>query len=147
MTTTPGEFVAGRPRWSGPIRRAARWLGPVALPVAGTRWLPLYAVLRHTGRTSGREYATPVVALRTATGFLIPLPFGNATQWARNLFAAGRGRLRFAGRDEDIVEPRVVERATAGSEMPWLVRSLAGIVGIRQFVRVARASAASEGDG
>jgi deazaflavin-dependent oxidoreductase (nitroreductase family) len=112
----------------------------VALPIAGTRWFPLYAILRHTGRTSGRDYATPVVALRTSTGFLIPLPFGDATQWARNVFAAGGGRLRFAGRDESVVEPQVVDRQTAGPDMPRLLRSLAGLVGIREFVRVRRAT-------
>ena len=148
MNTTHDAFAAGQPRLSGPVRRAARRLGPVALPIAGTRWLPLYAILHHTGRTSGRDYATPVVALRTSTGFLIPLPFGDATQWARNVFAAGGGRLRFAGRDESIVEPQVVDRQTAGPDMPLLVRWLAGLVGIREFVRVRRVTDdAAAGDG
>jgi hypothetical protein len=56
MSKAPRPFAAGRPRLSAPIRRAARWLGPIALPIAGTRWFPFYAILRHTGRTSGRHY-------------------------------------------------------------------------------------------
>ena len=74
MSTTPTTFEAGAPRISGPIRRIARPLGPLARPIAGKRWFPFYAVLHHAGRTSGTAYATPVVALRTPDGFIVPLP-------------------------------------------------------------------------
>ena len=136
MSSPRTTFDAGPPRVSGPIRRAARPFGPVALPLAGTRWLPLYSILRHTGRTSGKAYATPVVGLRSAEGFLIPLPFGDATQWARNLFASGEGRLRHAGRDYRIGEPRIIDRDDAAPDLPALVRLLARVFGLRQFVKV-----------
>jgi deazaflavin-dependent oxidoreductase (nitroreductase family) len=136
MSSTRTTFDAGRPRLSGPIRRVARPLGPLALPLAGTRWLPLYSVLRHTGRTSGKAYATPVVGLRTADGFLIPLPFGDATQWARNLFASGEGRLRHAARDYRIGEPRIIDRDAAAPDLPAVVRLLARAIGLRQFIKV-----------
>jgi deazaflavin-dependent oxidoreductase (nitroreductase family) len=136
MTSTPAGFDAGRPRISGPIRAIARPLGPLALPIAGKRWLSLYGILRHTGRTSGNAHSTPVVVLRTRDGFLIPLPFGDATQWARNLFAAGGGTLRSAGRDYRITDPRIVDREDANAEMPWIVRFLSRRLGLRHFVRV-----------
>jgi deazaflavin-dependent oxidoreductase (nitroreductase family) len=138
MSTTPAAFEAGQPRLSRPIRALARRLGPIAVPVAGRRWLPLYAILRHTGRTSGKAYATPVVGLRTPDGFLIPLPFGDASQWARNLFAAGGGTLRSGGREYRIVEPRVVDRAAASADLPRLIRFLSGRLGLRQWIRVRR---------
>jgi hypothetical protein len=93
MNSTPATFDAGRPRLSGPIHRLARPLGPLARPMAGTRWFSLWAILQHTGRTSGTAYSTPVAALRTAEGFIMPLPFGDATQWAKNLFATGGGSV------------------------------------------------------
>jgi deazaflavin-dependent oxidoreductase (nitroreductase family) len=136
MSIGPAPFDAGRPGLSGPLRRIARRLGPLALPLAGTRWLPLYAVLEHTGRTTGRFYRTPVVGLAIQDGFLIPLPFGSETQWARNLFAAGDGSLRKAGLDHPIGHPLVVERATVERELPALVRQLSRLFGLRQFVRV-----------
>ena len=64
-TTTSSDFVAGRPRRSGPFRAIARSFGPIANRFAGRRWFPLWVILRHTGRTSGTPYATTVVALRT----------------------------------------------------------------------------------
>ena len=140
MSTTPTAFEAGPPRISGPIRRIARPLGPIARPIAGKRWFPFYAVLHHTGRTSGKAYATPVVALRTPDGFIVPLPFGDATQWARNVFAAGGGSLTFAGHDYQIAEPRVIDREDARSVLPPFVRFLATRLGLRQFVLVRRVS-------
>lgn len=131
------ESVAGRPHRSGPVRTLARPFGPIAVRLSGSRWFPLWAILRHTGRTSGKAYATPVAALATADGFIIPLPFGDATQWAKNLLAAGRGSIRFAGREHQIAEPRIVDREGAAA-MPPLVRFAAARLGIRQFVLVRR---------
>ena len=140
MSLPSTTFAAGRPRISRPIRAIARPLGPLARPIAGRRWFPFYAVLHHAGRTSGKAYATPVVALRTPDGFIVPLPFGDATQWARNLFVAGGGSLTFAGRDYRIAEPRVIDRDDARAFLPPFVRFLASRLGLRQFILVRRAS-------
>jgi deazaflavin-dependent oxidoreductase (nitroreductase family) len=136
MTSTPATFDAGRPRFSAPVRRLAKPFGPLARPLAGTRWFPLWAILRHTGRTSGRAYATPIVALRTEEGFIVPLPFGDATQWAKNLFTAGCGSIQSAGRVHEIGEPRIVEGGVAAAHLPPPVRFLAGRLGLRQYVLV-----------
>jgi len=135
-TTTTSDFVAGRPRRSGPFRAIARSFGPLANRFAGRRWFPLWVVLRHTGRTSGAAYATTVVALGTPDGFMIPLPFGDATQWAKNLFAAGGGSLRSHGREYRIVEPRIVDREIAGAYLPAYLRFAARRFGLRQYVMV-----------
>ena len=137
-TTTSSDFVAGRPRRSGPIRAAARSFGPIANLFAGRRWFPLWVILRHCGRTSGTAYATTVVALPTPDGFMIPLPFGDATQWARNLFAAGGGSMRSHGREYRIVEPRIVDREEAAAHLPLPLRFVAGRLGLRQYVIVRR---------
>ena len=78
------------------------------------------------------------MALRTDEGFIIPLPFGDATQWAKNLFAAGGGSLRSAGRDHQIDEPRIVDGEAAAAHLPPLIRFLARRLGLRQFVLVRR---------
>jgi deazaflavin-dependent oxidoreductase (nitroreductase family) len=136
MNTTSPDFAAGRPHRSGPIRAIARPFGPIATRMAGSRLFPLWAILRHTGRTSGKAYATPVVALHATDGFIIPLPFGDATQWAKNLHAAGGGSIRFAGREFRIVEPQVVDREAIAATLPPLVRFASRRLGLRQFVTV-----------
>jgi deazaflavin-dependent oxidoreductase (nitroreductase family) len=136
MTHTQATFDAGRPRRSLPIRWLARAVEPVASHRAGSRWFPLWAILRHTGRTSGKVYATPVVGLRTPDGFLIPLPFGDATQWARNLFAAGGGSIRFAGREYRINQPQIVDHDLAKLYLPGVLAFVTARLGLRQYVLV-----------
>lgn len=109
---------------------------PVASHLAGSRWFPLWAILRHTGRTSGKAYATPIVALRTPDGFLIPLPFGDATQWARNLFAAGGGSLRFASEEYRIAEPQIVDHEAATTHLGRVLSFVTARLGLRQYVLV-----------
>jgi deazaflavin-dependent oxidoreductase (nitroreductase family) len=140
MTTQPTILNAGQPRFSRPIRRLAGPIAPIARLIAGRRWFPFYAILRHTGRSSGTAYATPVVALRTPDGFMIPLPFGDATQWAKNLAANNGGGLRFAGREYRIAEPRIVDREVAAAYLPAALRIVAGRLGIRNYVLVRRTS-------
>ncbi|GAA2041893.1 hypothetical protein GCM10009819_30090 [Agromyces tropicus] len=62
------------------LRPLVRWqrrsLNPRALETAG-RPGDQHSIIRHVGRTSGREYATPIGAVRVAGGFEIMLPYGS----------------------------------------------------------------------
>ena len=136
MNTTTTTFDAGHPRRSRPIRAVARPFGPIANRMAGTRVFPLWAIVRHTGRTSGKAYATPVVARPTPDGFIIPLPFGDATQWAKNLFAAGGGSIRFAGREHQVAEPRILDLEEAAPHLAPPIRFVARRLGLRHWVLV-----------
>ena len=122
-------------------RRLVRAVGPIAKPLAGTRIFRLWSILSHTGRTSGKAYDTPIVALHTTDGFIIPLPFGESTQWTKNLVASGGGSIRFAGRDYEIADPRRLDTAEAAGYLPRWVRFMSDhVVGIHQFVLVRRVS-------
>lgn len=116
--------------------------GPIGRRLAGSRWFPLWAILRHTGRKSGTPYAIPVVALPTDRGFLIPLPFGSRTQWALNLLASGRGAVRWRSREYAITQPEVLELRDpeVDAALPAPIRYLAGRIGIETWVRVSRAT-------
>jgi deazaflavin-dependent oxidoreductase (nitroreductase family) len=138
-TIEPAGFHgAGQARRSRPIHALAVATRRLANPLAGSRWFPLWAVLGHTGRTSGTAYRTPVVAFAVGDGFLIPLPFGDRTQWAKNLFGADGGTLRHRGREVAIAAPEIVELAAIQRDLPAWVRFAAGRLGLRQFVRVRR---------
>ncbi len=98
-----------------------RWLvkatEPVANAIAGRRWFPIWAVMRHTGRRSGTAYETPIAVIptRDRTQVLIGLPWGPDTNWARNVIAAGGATMRWKGRDVVVTDPRVVDDRVAAS--------------------------------
>jgi deazaflavin-dependent oxidoreductase (nitroreductase family) len=112
----------------------------LARPLAGRRWFKLWGVIHHRGRTSGRDYATPVVVRPMGGFFITPLPFGDRTQWLKNVLAAGNARVRWDGRDFEVDEPTVVtlaeaERAYGGFQHFTIVRA-----GIEQHLRLHIAS-------
>ncbi len=79
-----------------------------ALLLAGHRLVPVWAVLRHTGRKSRREYSTPVAIITAPDAFFIGLPWGRGTDWVRNVRAAGRCTVRLSGRDYECFDPELV---------------------------------------
>ena len=131
----------GASRKSRFLRALARLGSAPTRPLAGRRWFPLWAVLHHVGRTSGRHYAIPVAIQRTEGGFLIPVPFGDATQWVRNVLAAGSCTIRWRGRDHVEVRPRVLDRPQARPEFDRAFSGLIPATGIKTFLRVDDADA------
>ena len=118
------------------LRFAARITAPLARPLAGRRFIPIWAIVEHRGRRSGRIYRTPVAISRMPAGFMIPIPFGDETQWVKNVVAAGGCRLRWAGRDIELVAPAVVDKAEAVAAFNRVERTLLGSVGIAHFLRL-----------
>lgn len=87
---------------------AAKQFNRVAVHLAGRRWFPLWAVLRHRGRKSGRPYSVPIAVLSTESTFVIALPWGRDTDWVRNVLAAGHCTIRWKGVDYECSEPAFV---------------------------------------
>ena len=135
---------AGRPTSRGTLLLFSigrRLLNPAMAKVAGKRRTRRFAVLQHRGRRSGRVYETPVVVRPTADGFIVPLPFGEQADWFRNVRAAGECIIRWNGVDYPVVEPQVVDWATARPAFHRLERMQVPLLGIRQFVRFRRSPA------
>ena len=62
-----------------------KMLNPVVATLAGRRHFPMAAQIHHVGRRSGKPYVTSVGA-RVHNGIvLIPLTFGNRSDWVRNV--------------------------------------------------------------
>jgi deazaflavin-dependent oxidoreductase (nitroreductase family) len=124
------------PRFGGVLWRIARFTNPVMLPSAGHRWNPIFAVVEHRGRRSGRPYATPVAARRIGDGFVISLAFGAHVDWYRNLVTAGGGTIRWRGVDHPVTAPERIEPAAGRAAFHPVQRWLLRIAGIDGYVRV-----------
>jgi deazaflavin-dependent oxidoreductase (nitroreductase family) len=128
--------TAAKPRFGGLLWRLSRLTKPLTLPLAGKRWNPIFAVIEHRGRRTGRAYATPVAASRTAKGFLITLAFGAQVDWYRNLLAASGGVIRWRGHAYRVTAPERVPASTALAAFDPVQRALLRICGIDGFVEV-----------
>lgn len=93
-------------------------------PVLGTfAWLvPPLAVVHHLGRKSGRSYKTPIVAFRSAAGFVIPMTYGTDVDWARNIVAARGCTLDRLGHHFRLRNPRIVNLEAAEHRLPGALR-------------------------
>ena len=87
-------------------------LNPAMMALAGRRYW-YAAVIRHTGRNSGKPYCTPVVAVTVSDGIVVPLPYGTGVDWLRNVLAAGSATITNKGRTYSVVRPEVIDAATA----------------------------------
>jgi deazaflavin-dependent oxidoreductase (nitroreductase family) len=112
MTMSTANSVS-KPRSRGALLGATRLLNPLVLLLAGTPLLPLYGVIEHRGRRSGKAFRTPVVVRPTSDGFIVPMPWGESTDWYRNVRAASQTVIRWKGRDYPLVQPEVVDAAAA----------------------------------
>jgi deazaflavin-dependent oxidoreductase (nitroreductase family) len=131
-------FTAGPApsRKSRVLRAIVRAGGRAGLVLAGRRFFPLWGIVRHAGRRSGRTYNTPVVVERTSDGFVIPLPFGGSTQWARNVLAGGGSTIRWRAHEYRVSAPEVIDWQQARSSYGPLLRRVIPVTGIRTFLKV-----------
>lgn len=105
-------FVVGVRRRSPGVLRVVRVLqrdlmNPGALRTAGASGSP-WAVVRVAGRVSGKVYDTPVEVKREGDELYISLPYGEGTQWFRNVRAAGGATVLYDGRDIEATTPELV---------------------------------------
>lgn len=72
-------------------------------------------VITHVGRSSGKEYHTPLDAHRTEDGFVFILMYTSACDWVRNVTAAGSAKLSVSGEEFDLVSPRLITKEQAAA--------------------------------
>ena len=89
------------------VRKLGRAMRPLAIKSAGGPGASA-SVVHHVGRTSGRSYSTPVVAVPTDDGFVIALPYGLSADWLKNVLASGSATIAHDGSTYDVDRPEVV---------------------------------------
>jgi deazaflavin-dependent oxidoreductase (nitroreductase family) len=120
------------------MRPLTKVLNPATMAFAGRRHMTMAAQVRHVGRKSGRPYVTPVGARRAGDTFVIPLTFGNQSDWSRNVRAAGGCVIRLDGVDYQVTQPELAGRAEAAplvrEAFNPVMRGAFRMLGIRQFL-------------
>jgi hypothetical protein len=126
--------------WSPPLRTLIRTsnkylLNPLMLRLAGKRYW--YAsVIEHTGRSSGRNYSTPIVADRVGDDIIVPLPYGTQVDWVRNVLTSGRARIVRKGEVFATESPEIIADTEALPLLPRDRRRSFEKVGIGHFLRM-----------
>ena len=100
-----------------------KMLNPLVAALAGRRHFPMAAQIHHVGGI-----------------VLVPLTFGNRSDWARNVYAAGQCSVRVNGADYHAVAPQFLTTAQAAPSIRTMFRPVErlvfNILGIRQFMRL-----------
>jgi deazaflavin-dependent oxidoreductase (nitroreductase family) len=121
---------------AGGIRAVTHLFNPLAMLLAGTRLFPLYAVLEHRGRRSGKLFRTPVVARKVDDGFIVPMPWGEGTDWYRNVRAARQATIRWKGRTYPVDHPEVLEGDASRASFSRFQQGGMTRFGIRQVLHL-----------
>ena len=135
-------FVVGMRKKSpavlGAVRRFSRSVvNPRMLATAGTPGA--YAsLIHHVGRTTGRDYRTPVVAEPTGDGFVIALPYGTTSNWVRNVLASGSATIVHEGATYRVDRPEVVPLALMDEYFPAKERRSHARFKVNQGLRLRR---------
>lgn len=105
----PQRLARFNRRVTNPIQRL--WAG----------WAPMYGILGHVGRRSGKPYRTPLTVFSTSegqhNGVAVLLAYGPDRDWLKNVMAAGGGRMRRHGTTMNLRDPRVVSKAEAAAQV------------------------------
>jgi deazaflavin-dependent oxidoreductase (nitroreductase family) len=119
------------PHWLARFNRVGtnRVLGPLA------PHLPLFGVVVHRGRTSGRVYRTPVNVFPRPGGATVALTYGPGSEWVRNVLAAGGCEIETRGRTVRMTHPRLVHDEQRQA-MPGPVRVVLGLMGVNDFLEL-----------
>jgi deazaflavin-dependent oxidoreductase (nitroreductase family) len=120
------------------VRRVNRAvLNPRQMGSAGTPGA--YAsVIRHSGRTTGKPYETPVGAVPTDDGFVIALVYGTQSDWLKNVLAAGSATIVDEGHTYRVDQPEVAAIETVAAQFPPSDQRSLRLFGVDQALRVRR---------
>ena len=120
------------------IRPMTKVLNPLVRKLAGRRHFKMAAQIHHVGRRSGRPYMTPAGARLAGERIVIPLTFGNRSDWAQNVRAAGGCWIRLNGHDYSATGPEFLRVSEAGplvrSAFSPLERASFRLLGIKQVL-------------
>jgi deazaflavin-dependent oxidoreductase (nitroreductase family) len=99
-----------------------KYVNPLLRPLS--KRMPGFAVIKHRGRTSGKDYETIVTAYRKGSVLAIGLVHGK-TNWVKNVLAVGQADIHVGRKDLHLVNPRVLPAGTVDATLPRIPQMLA----------------------
>lgn len=135
-------FVVGMRAKSRFVQGPIIWLGKhqfnkVALRSAGEPGAGA-SIIRHSGRTSGTIYETPIAAVGMDESFLIALPYGLGSNWLRNVLAAGNATLVHEGETFQLDQPEMIPMSAVETAFEPKEQRMHSIFNVTQVLRLHR---------
>jgi deazaflavin-dependent oxidoreductase (nitroreductase family) len=94
------------------LRQLTKFTRPLALRSAGKQGSGT-SVVCHVGRKTGQSYQTPVVAVEHDGTVYIALPYGERTDWLKNVLAKGSATVVSGGDRSKVDQPEMISMAEA----------------------------------
>ncbi len=107
----------------------------ISVKIAGAAHSPI-SLIRHTGRRTGKPYATPVIVEPLGDGLVIAFTYGPEVDWYRNILASGSCIIRRGGVEYACAAPRLIDGPSALPAFPFFLRSILRIIGTSQFLKL-----------
>lgn len=153
ITLTAAAFAAAtfmlglRYKWpfflDGVRRMNRRFLNPRQMRTAGDPGA--YAgIIHHVGRTSGREYQTPVGITPIDDTYVIVLPYGTRPDWVKNVLSAGTASLTHEGATHTVKQPEVIPTGDVLESLDESDQKAQGWFNVDQCLRLHAVGAAVE---
>lgn len=96
-----------------------KYFNPLVRPFS--KHLPGFSVIKHRGRSSGKEYETIVTSYRKGDVLAVLLAHGK-TNWVKNVLAAGAADIHVSRKDLHLVNPRVLPAGTVDPTLPKIAQ-------------------------
>jgi deazaflavin-dependent oxidoreductase (nitroreductase family) len=104
------------------------YFNPLTRRIAQSSFGP-FAIIRHVGRRSGKQYETPIIVRPIENGFMIELTYGPDVDWYKNVLAASGCTVLWHRQEYVITRIKPVDTETGMSAFPLVMRT---------FLRLAR---------
>jgi deazaflavin-dependent oxidoreductase (nitroreductase family) len=95
-----------------------------------------FAIVRHVGRRSGKQYETPIVVRPTENGFVIELTYGKEVDWYKNVQANNGCTIVWHGKEFVVNGVRPLDTQTGLHAFPLPVRTFLQVMRRTHFAKL-----------
>ena len=128
--------ISVRSRWRPGLAMTHWYNKRIGNPIALRFQRKQVTVVHHTGRSSGREYVTPVWAEPVEGSFLIHLPYGTGVDWCRNVLKAEGFTIEHEGVSFETTAPTIVPAAEVLAIVPDRMRKMDQLMAVESYLRL-----------